>query len=859
MNGNKIFFKQIYIFLILFIFCKFEMNIKEQILTYKKINLQSRNDSYYHFIPKSLLNTSIKIEVKENSFKEDYINHIISYYKDGQFDERKQLAQSLTGTTFMWLNENQIKDDFYLSIECAKKPCYYSINIIPRNYPELNLGEQYAYYITEDNKNSIFLININLTRFNNSDANNTILIYARGSKYLNVSLNNTQPTYKKEGYLAYIMNIKEIGEYKYYFKVSGKEGALINVGVLLYGGELNNTLENLILENGIEYTGLLYKELLNKNCFKFPKDKNMEMIVVGYEKFLNPYKIINEKNDNYTIKCITFKDFTEEYIELNQFFYTVQFIDNFTDDGQGMIKYPKILPDVDYYIKFDVGNIMVINQLEPEDNYIYLSFYGYAQGDVKLYSYVCETYPLCQINPEIVNQSTPIKKFDKSFSYSFTKEEIGKNVSSISKIQHLLFIICEKALYDNVCDIDFFSYSNITKMPISSGIIYQRKDDVNNIYPFLYSVIKPDIYGYLFIAIKKYSGNISINIENCENCKYFDYKNDKLIYKYFDYKNDNTLINDLKIIIKANNDSIYGIEQYQKNGTFFLNNSYFFFDKRNYLLNFKNANTVNISYFYNPYYPPNYAAFYPINCDISVEKFFRYTSKEKIEDKYNSISERYNFYQELFNYKNTENLTEFGYIIKANKKKSKCLFSAGLYRLDNNISEENLGILLNYNISNPFIFEKKYNDSILFSYPFGSNYSNFSINIYNKKKNKYNIEFYINHEEINKSLQINSTTQILMEKEDWETICNDTKQLCILSFLIQSKKLKNSKIDILISSSDYKLVDESFPLLYTIIEVVLLIFIIGGVHLIIKCRNKNKNDDNDIGNLNIELETKHLI
>ena len=855
MNIKKNLFKQIriiYILLYSFIFCKLELDIKEQKLNYEELNLISQNDSYYHFIPESLLNINIKIEVKENTLNEEYINHILSYYKDSQFYERKQLAQSLTGTTFMWLNENQIKNDFYLSVECAKTPCNYSINIIPQEYPELNLGEQYTYYITEDIKNYEFLININLTDFNCSAKINTILIYARGSKYLNASLNDIQPTYKKKRNIAYILNITDIGEYKYYFNVSGKEGALINIGVLLYGGELNNTLENVILENGIEYTGLLYKGSLEKNCYKMSKDKDIEMNVVGYETFLKPYKIINEENDIYSIKCIIFENFTEEYIEINQYFYTVQFIYNFTDDGQGMNKYPKILPDINYYLKIYVGYIMALNQLETEDNYRYLSFYGYAQGNIKLYSHICEAYPLCQINSEIIKQSKSIQNLDKSFTYSFKKEEIGNNTSPISKIQHLLFLICEEPLYDHVCNINFFSYNNNTKMPISNGIIYERKDDINNIYPFLYSIIKPEIYGYLYTAIKLYSGSISIDTQNCNKCKYYDYKNNKIIY---------SLINDLIITIRANNDSIYSIEQYQNNDFFFLNNSYFLFNKRNYLLYFEKANTVNISYYYNPNYSPNYAAFFPIYCNISVEKSFRYTSEEKITDKYNPIPKRYDFFQELLDFEDTENLTEFGYIIKTNEQNyNNCSFSVGLYKLDNKIIEENKGILLNYNISIPFIFEQNYNKSVLFLYPFGTKYSNFSINIYNKKKNKYNITFYINHKNINKSILINSTIQIIMSNSDWEVICNDNKQLCILSFLInseKSEKSKESKIDILISSSDYELEEDDFPIwLIAITEIACAIFIIIGIHLIVKCRNKNNNGD--LENLNIELETKTI-
>ena len=86
------------------------------------------------------------------------------------------------------------------------------------------------------------MINIDLTNVNISLENSRIFIFARGSKYLNAVLNDTEPIYKKEGNIAYNININKKEEYKYYFDISGKSGALITIGVLLYGGEYENSL-----------------------------------------------------------------------------------------------------------------------------------------------------------------------------------------------------------------------------------------------------------------------------------------------------------------------------------------------------------------------------------------------------------------------------------------------------------------------------------------------------------------------------------------------------------------------------------------------------------------------------------------
>ena len=151
-----------------------------------------------------------------------------------------------------------------------------------------------------------------------------------------------------------------------------------------------------------------------------------------------------------------------------------------------------------------------------------------------------------------------------------------------------------------------------------------------------------------------------------------------------------------------------------------------------------------------------------------------------------------------------EGVTQMDYIITANEDDyKKCSLSAGFFYLDNKVNEDDEGMVLEYNISYPFIFEENYTDHVLFLYYFGNNYSDFSINIKVKKNNKYQIDFYVNNINKNKTTEINSTEQILMQSSDWENVCDEVKQLCVLSLLMKSESPEESKIDIIISSSDY--------------------------------------------------------
>ena len=83
---------------------------------------------------------------------------VISYYQqDSSFEERKQYSQSFTNSTFIWLNKNQINKNFYFSVECSNiSNCLYNLTLYKKDYAELNLGDIYNYYVTEENKNMIF-------------------------------------------------------------------------------------------------------------------------------------------------------------------------------------------------------------------------------------------------------------------------------------------------------------------------------------------------------------------------------------------------------------------------------------------------------------------------------------------------------------------------------------------------------------------------------------------------------------------------------------------------------------------------------------------------------------------------------
>ena len=108
-----------------------------------KFNISGVNSSYLQIITKG-------------TGEPEFTNHIISYYENEILNERKQLSQSITDETVMWLTKEQIKNNFFITVECAITPCNFSLELTKKEVAELFLNEQYSYYITEQNEEMKF-------------------------------------------------------------------------------------------------------------------------------------------------------------------------------------------------------------------------------------------------------------------------------------------------------------------------------------------------------------------------------------------------------------------------------------------------------------------------------------------------------------------------------------------------------------------------------------------------------------------------------------------------------------------------------------------------------------------------------
>lgn len=369
----------------------------------------------------------------------EIINHIISFYQqDSNYTKRTQLSQSLNSETELFLNKDQIKSEFFFTVECDKYPCSFKYIISEQENIEINIEDRYSYsyYVTEETKEMQFVIHgkPEITPDIIFKGNNVLSIWAKGNKKINSILNDM----KKESniYNAYLLKLENLDEFYYNFKVTGEVGDLINLGVSFFDGTFNNFYYNIINGNINEISGFLKKDIKETNCFLIEKTNGYEEGFLSYTNYNNfnidLMTIVTNYKDNYYFKkCLTISD-------ANEGFYSFQYIKKNNEESVNIYQ-PQIL-GIEYSRYLGEGDIIQLIPIKPDIDFKYITYNINIGPSNKIIAYInsCETYPLCKITEETLKNSKKIISYN-SFTISFSKKEIDEFSSSpIDKKQKVL-------------------------------------------------------------------------------------------------------------------------------------------------------------------------------------------------------------------------------------------------------------------------------------------------------------------------------------------------------------------------------------------------------------------------------------
>ena len=774
--------------------------------------------AYFHVKPTIYLSNYIKVSVHGNDKNKKYA---ISYNKeDFSFKNRNQLSQNAYGNNFMWLNKKQVEGGFYLNIECSNNPCNYLLNITQEKDMILNLGEQYTYYVTKENEIMKFIIKgIPTLKYEMDEIESRceykILVYTKGNRIINTEINVESSEYKKNGFNGYIINIgEELKEVQYSFTIKGKEGDLINFGAYFFNGE--NICQTRI-NYGEEFSFLFLKNIMNFNCFIFPREEynllNVLNTIYLHESSVfsdNPY-YINPFDENNNICCFKMN----ENSNYEQYFYSFQFNDFANIDTLNIL--PPLLLGASHYITMRKGETIGLIPNEPNNDFEYITYYTReVEGIYNASILYCKTYPFCNKDS---NDIFPLIYYN-STTISYNKKEYGSNITAISNNQKILLLTCQTEfclLYASI----YTDKNKVTLVPKESFYKYIEKDKEDQFLlcmnPYL-TVKLEEIHWYLNIEILNGDIDVSFHGNN-----YYEYKNkNKILYEI---KSD--INSEFFVELKANNNAIYSISTiFEK---IMDNEDLFLLPQINYLLKFSkesNEKNIIINDLSKELY---YINFFPLNCKTEVKK---------IEHIPVDISNRNENYQDFINVYEEEDSFN-GYVVSVNKWDNidECFSGLSLFRFQNNNKDIN-SIILAKEIYKTFLFSEKYNIvKFMFFHTETDLDVNMAINIYDKVI--YNVSLLIN-DIFYDYYYITKNEIISIESFKIKEKCVDDKQVCKINLIISPQEFRNDSIFEIIFHTEKKRKYDNNNYLHIIIIIIALSILIGLFYIC--CFLKKKAD-----------------
>ena len=692
----------------------------------------------------------IKIIVTGKQDNHD-IRQIISFYQeDESFKERKQLSQSLTDENIMWLNNNQIKNNFYFSVECTETPCDIELSLIKFEIPRLSLNEQYSYFVSEEN------VKMEFEFFYSKYPSKlpkplTINIWVKGNQELSSELeleskygghDGTFQNRKVNSYNIYRILFEDYipNNLVYSLNINSTIGDFINIGFIIFDSFSSPSINDIY---GLDISGYLSS---SEEVIFLSRINNIN---INYNVYENERIYFSELNNGIKVSFV-------DNDENNSAIYSLQFINNKKHENQGNNIYYPQSDGIYYYKTIEQGTSIGLIPMKPNDNFKTISYEVLPiEGEISVYIFKCENYPLCQINEETIKKSTKITGF-KSFHHTFNKNDYSKTISPISKEQNMLLISCENKLNQN-CYLYVNMKTDSEEVAISG---FMKKNP-----PYSRLILKDlsDKYFFkgkenhkIYLYIEKFSGQIEININPNEKFEKYEIEN-KLLYIIPENKN-------ISVTIKAKKNSIYLIydNYYLIDDSFKIGSNYLLLLKDKLTLNeLDNENEISSSI--NKYY----FSVKPLNCSIN------FVGGDIINEKINKNV----FYQNIFS---KDKIGNFQFIKEENNDDI-CLLQLSAFKLEE-VTSENLGIPLGNNSWQSFKFDDE-NYIAAFSYPYLKNDNDILIDFDVSKDINYNLLIYINNIKIEKEVKINSKNAHIKDLK--EEISKKCSELCKITLLLE--------------------------------------------------------------------------
>ena len=770
------------------------------------------------FEERALLLEYVKIEVTHNGTDSPTV--CISNSDKDCMIHRDQLSKGGSKTTEIFVKKDQFYDNFYFTVECHDtQNCNYNILITKQHEAVFNHLGIFNYYVSEDNKEMVFKF------MNNEENKNGILnAYATGGKKIRLEFINCNGESCPQHNISYgagiITNIDDLEFFR--IKVNADIGDYISLGLKYFSNEQEKKV-NLTPQTG-QITGLLRKGVLEEECYILPESTDY---ITGrfYDNNAN-IKLTNlEKTDDYTSElqktenwffyailkptdiphCLCFSLSNKE-VEYSAYSLQIESISKFKGNlflpQNTPIIYPRIIPK---------GKAIMLNSLLPKIESEHIVYNMIVKtGYPKMYIYKCQTYPLCEFDPNDVTENQHFKRIsDINGMSSFFTDEIHTPIDST---QNLLVFKCNDANgtenyeYDH-CEVlsTIFGEKEVVQLIEKQPFGRYNTPDINNHYLIDFSSIEEKWFK-IHIDFLVVSGDVDIDIQNGDDStetidahKY--YLSNKIFYSITVDKNAAQNVNLKKILIdtKARNNSYYIVEYkiirdqdedlYKNNVRTGINYLVPITTSNQEIGNLKKIITIESLKIIQP--EIFIASFYSLNCDFEIEKIYSNSTKEKIKS-FGRYAQDFYVYQD-----DIPRNTNHSYLASVVNKQTlyqndMCmLYVSGidLYKRETKIRKE---VLVSEGIPQRMIFENPIT-KIRYVFPHADPKQNLacSINMIVPGKIRLNIFFREQEDNINKNYTQSGI--FYLKRDTIQKYCNESYERCSVTVELEVLEIFNNE------------------------------------------------------------------
>ena len=478
------------------------------------------------------------------------------------------------GDAKLFLGKELLDSKIYLNITCNFYPCSYNLVLNKEQYPLLQPGETFSYFV-KDRKNNITTFKINSQT---SGESSSYIINKSGSHILTIAasfsnqniidtelelklkdkteLIKIDTNYNMPKRIIYAFNeenlIKEKGgdpdnsENYYLLRINSNDEQYITITVSSKEifDENDEPITNVVPNEGGKYS-LLKKNLLIRECYSVNTtmgDYSNSLIFASISFYTKPvnYYFSDNKREIITpilnsINIIFEKNETGEYQDL------CFVLENENDEGIYKIEISEtndIFNKKNIYDPLNTGSIYIkslpINQLtyfthNPANrDYEQMNFnLKVIKGKVEMFLVRCETFPDCSYTyEELLEESKKIENdiiikphiINDMFSYSDYAKEGETDLAPFNYKQNLMFVYCSEETKIDLCKFEISYFTEKDKILLLNNdkfYQYMLTDEVD-----LYQINVPkssDPFSKIQVILYTFTGDANYQTLNEKN------------------------------------------------------------------------------------------------------------------------------------------------------------------------------------------------------------------------------------------------------------------------------------------------------------------------------------------------------